>query len=629
MKHLSIILALFAATAVSAQEQLYDLTCNPVLTTYYHDHPAVRRQHAPAPGDTLLLPFHDDFSYTGFIPDTARWDDVYAWVYVNRGFPIAPPNAGVATFDGLNAIGYPYDFTVSVTSSGKADYLTSKPFYLNNYQASDSVYLSFYYQPEGRGNAPEAVDSLILEFFSPLWGNEASDTAWHMQWYAEGFNPSSSDSTFYHVMLRLSDPDLFQAGFRFRFRNKASRCGSLDHWHVDEVYLNENRNMNDKITKEVRFTYHPQSMLKDWSAMPHWLYKPTKMTDTIHNFIRNNDTLDHAVTAYSYVMRDRNGVLIVPSNTYSTSGGPLMDPFDTSGYYTYGPMVDPPVANITNFGLSSFIDSTFCTTTHYLTSDIPGQSDSIVYQQNFYDYFAYDDGSAEAGYGVNQMFAKVALQYVHPSGENDSLKAFQIFFNPVGTDIRNDSITLMVWNDNNGQPGTIIYQEGLLNPVYMQQGYNRFATYVLANPLNISGTYYIGWQQTTVRLLNVGLDLNTDRSDKLFYNFNGTWYNSAYKGALMMRPVFDELYGVSGVQEHAAAGQWNVYPNPAQYELNISGKGTVKQAIIYDIAGREVLQVSSVNNGSINISSLQAGSYFIRIADTNGQAETVRFVVAR
>ncbi len=629
MKHLSIILALFAATAVSAQEQLYDLTCNPVLTTYYHDHPAVRRPHAPAPGDTLLLPFRDDFSYTGFIPDTARWDDAYAWVYVNRGFPIAPPNAGVATFDGLNAIGYPYNFTVSVSSSGKADYLTSKPFYLNNYQASDSVFLSFYYQPEGRGNAPEAVDSLILEFYSPLWGNIASDTAWHLRWYAEGSNPASSDSTFYHVMLRMTDPDYFQAGFRFRFRNKATLSGNLDHWHVDEVYLNENRNMNDVITKEVRFTYHPQSMLKEWTAMPHWLYKPTKMTDTIHNFIRNNDTLDHAVTAYSYVMRDRNWVPIVPSNTYSTTAGPLMDPFDTSGYYTYAPMADPPVANITNFGLSSFTDSTFCTATHYLTSDIPGQSDSIVYQQNFYDYFAYDDGSAEAGYGINQLFAKVALQYVHPSGENDSLKAFQIFFNPVGTDIHNDSITLMVWNDNNGQPGTIIYQEGLLNPIYMQQGYNRFATYVLANPLNISGTYYIGWQQTTVRLLNVGLDLNTDRSDKLFYNFNGTWYNSAYEGALMLRPVFDELYGVSGVHEHAAAGQWAVYPNPAQYELNISGKGTVKQATIFDIAGREVLQVSSLNNGTINISSLQAGSYFIRIADTNGQVETVRFVVAR
>lgn len=629
MKHLSIILALFAATAVSAQEQLYDLTCNPVLTTYYHDHPAVRHQQLRAPGDTLLLPFRDDFSYTGFIPDSSRWDDPYAYVFVNRGFPIAPPNAGVVTFDGLNAIGYPYNFTVSVSSSGKADYLTSKPFYLNNYQASDSVFLSFYYQPEGRGNAPEAVDSLILEFYSPLWGNIASDTAWHLKWYAEGSNPASSDSTFYHVMLRMTDPDYFQAGFRFRFRNKATLSGNLDHWHVDDVYLNENRNMNDVITKEVRFTYHPQSMLKDWTAMPHWLYKPTKMTDTIHNFIRNNDTLDHAVTAYSYVMRDRNGVPIVPSNTYSTTAGPQMDPFDTSGYYTYAPMADPPVANITNFGLSSFIDSTFCTATHYLTSDIPGQSDSIVYQQNFYDYFAYDDGSAEAGYGVNQLFAKVALQYVHPSGENDSLKAFQIFFNPVANDIQNDSITLMVWNDNNGQPGTIIYQEGMLNPIYMQQGYNRFATYVLANPINISGTYYIGFQQTTVRLLNVGLDLNTDRSDKLFYNFNGTWYNSAYEGALMMRPVFDELYGVSGVHEHAGAGQWTVYPNPAEYELNISGKGTVKQATIYDIAGREVLQVSSINNGSINISSLQAGSYFIRIAATNGQVETVRFVVAR
>lgn len=629
MKQFSFFLALLAATAVTAQEQLFDLTTNPVLTEYYHGRPAQRLQRSVAPGDTLLLPFRDDFSYTGFIPDTARWDDVYAWVFVNRGFPIAPPNTGVATFDGLNAIGYPYNFTVTPASSGRADFLTSKPFFLNTYQPSDSIYLSFYYQPEGRGNAPETQDSLILEFYSPLWGSVASDTAWHQHWYEEGSNPSSSDSTFYHVMLPLTDPDLFQAGFRFRFRNKATLSGNLDHWHLDDVYLNENRNENDVITKEVRFTYHPQSMLKEWTAMPHWLYKPTRMTDSIHNCIRNNDTLDHAVTAYSYVLRDRNGVPIVPSNTYSTTGGPLMDPFDTSGYYTFDPMVDPPVSNIANYGLSSFNDSTFCTATHYLTSDIPGQSDSIVYQQNFYDYFAYDDGSAEAGYGVNQLYAKVALQYVHPAGENDSLKAFQIYFNPVSTDVSGLYISLMVWSDGGGQPGSVLYQEDSLNPHYMQQGYNRFATYILDNPVNITGTYYIGWQQTSVTLLNVGLDMNTDRSDKLFYNFNGTWYNSAFEGALMLRPVFDELYGVSGVHENTAAGEWSVFPNPAQYELNIAGKGTVKQAAIYDIAGREVMQAAQLTNGKVDITSLQSGVYFIRIVDGSDRVSTKRFVVAR
>ncbi|MGV2480783.1 UNVERIFIED_CONTAM: hypothetical protein IGO34_28745, partial [Salmonella enterica subsp. enterica serovar Weltevreden] len=90
-------------------------------------------------------------------------------VYINHTSPIAPLSIGVATFDGLNKKGYPYNLTAPVSSSALADKLTSRPINLKSkrgvaYQPSDSIYISFYYQAEGRGDSPEPNDSLSLDF---------------------------------------------------------------------------------------------------------------------------------------------------------------------------------------------------------------------------------------------------------------------------------------------------------------------------------------------------------------------------------------------------------------------------------------------------------------------------------
>ena len=85
-------------------------------------------------------------------------------VFVNSTYPINPPSIGVATFDGLDSTGYPYNF-VNPGAYGLADKLTSK--YLNlgvPLGVNESFLFSFYYQPKGLGNTPESTDSLVLEF---------------------------------------------------------------------------------------------------------------------------------------------------------------------------------------------------------------------------------------------------------------------------------------------------------------------------------------------------------------------------------------------------------------------------------------------------------------------------------
>ena len=107
---------------------------------------------------SLSLPFFDDFSnYKGY-PKSTHWEDQDA--FINTNLPFEPLNIGVATLDALDAFGNPRNI-VSSSAHGAADYLTSKPLDASGYT---QLYFSFYFQPEGIGNAPEGNDILELEF---------------------------------------------------------------------------------------------------------------------------------------------------------------------------------------------------------------------------------------------------------------------------------------------------------------------------------------------------------------------------------------------------------------------------------------------------------------------------------
>ena len=56
------------------------------------------------------------------------------------------------------------------------------------------------------------------------------------------------------------------------------------------------------------------------------------------------------------------------------------------------------------------------------------------------------------------------------------------------------------------------------------------------------GTFYVGWEQITNDLLNIGLDKNSISNQYMFYNVGGGWVNSQFPGSWMIRPVvnFDE-----------------------------------------------------------------------------------------
>ena len=112
-------------------------------------------------------------------------------MFLNNNFSSNPWTFGVATFDGLNSSGMPYDWTVG--STDWADELTSKPIFMSQNTISDSIYLSFFFQSGGNGETPEGDDSLSLEFYIP------SIDSWVYAWSTNGF--LNDDWYYQHILL--------------------------------------------------------------------------------------------------------------------------------------------------------------------------------------------------------------------------------------------------------------------------------------------------------------------------------------------------------------------------------------------------------------------------------------------
>lgn len=523
--------------------------------------------------------------------DNSLWIDNFA--FINNSFPVNPITVGVATLDGLNDKGYPYDFD-NPLSHGVADYLTSKPIDLS-YQSSDSLYLSFFYEPQGHGNYPEEEDSLVLEFFSPL------NREWHYAWSTEGFD----SVVFQQVLVPVTDSLYLYNGFQFRFKNYATLSGALDHWHIDYVHLDSARTYTDTAFNDVAFTERAPSMHPEYESMPwtHFL-SDTSMKDTTY-ILSANYTEDIKNTNYTFQVLEANTTI------YDYAG--YSNNFDPHTTYNFFGVID------TFKFYSANTDSALFEIRHVIktdANDLIKQNDTVRHYQKFYNYYAYDDATAEAAYGLNTQYAQLAYQF--DNKQKDTLRGVKMYFAPVIYDVSEKEFMLTIWNDIAGKPGIVLYQqEDSYMPEYLEFR-NNFYSYLLDTVLVLdTGTFYVGWEQLSDDMLNIGFDRNTDSHTKIFYNVIGDWAQSIYEGSLMMRPMFGDTVTVTSVKETVskAGNNFFIYPNPANdfvYINSLSDGGYTVQ--LFDVSGR---LMGTYSNSPHNIATtfLVPGLYFAKITD--------------
>jgi len=630
-KILLLIILLFPAFSFS-QEIVTGLSTNALLKGHAKAH-----SHKTA-SNMLRLPFFDDFSETNIYPNDSLWAD--SNVFINSAYEFSPVTVGVATFDALNDTGALYQNADAYGFT--ADTLTSKPIRLDSVfqsgswaplKKSDSVYFSFYYQPQGTGNAPETDDSLVLEFYSP------KTATWSSVWSSEGMTLAQFHSRynvwFKQVMIPISDStSYFHKGFQFRFYNWASLAnnsmpswaGNVDQWNIDYVYLNKNRNMADSVYKDIAFAAPATSVLKNYYSMPWSQFNvdpAAELKDSLLTEIFNLDTVTYN-TSYDYCVTQIGGAW-----NHCYTGGSANFPGQTMQ------IKNRPV----NFSFPTVAgDSADFLFTHFIKEGINGddhrKNDTIYFEQKFYDYYAYDDGVAEAGYGLTP--ANSMLAYKFTLNKPDTLRAVKIFFNQTLNNASKQFFKLTLWDDAGGHPGNVIWHSLSIKPQY-EDSLNKFYNYRLDTARALSGTFYVGWKQMTDDFLNIGFDRNNDEHSKIFFNTGTGWQNSMYSGALMIRPVFGKpLPLVAGISEMAQTkGEIKAYPNPSSGN-NITlvlpaeaNKDVSKLRIhLFDMLGKEVCNYPYRNN--IDVSQLQNGIYLLSVtSETARQSYFTRLSIVK
>lgn len=589
-------------------------------------------------GGMIEIPFFDDFSRYSLptnnptIPsEWQRWSDKTA--RINNHFAIDPLTIGVATLDGMDWDGTPYSDTLyfptiseSFLDWGPADSLTSLPINLAGYTPEDSVHLVFHFQCGGKGNQPDADgilgaegDSLILEFYSPLQQGQ-----WFRAWAIEG---GIDPSLFQRIILPITDFVFLQSGFRFRFINKCTLHGAVDHWNLDYILLNSNIFPSQFVYSEVAFQNPSPSLLTNkLTAMPwsHFLTDPAYyMQDSITYYQRNLGETSNIATT---VRIEEAGNSAYTSSVDANTQG--------NGYSAFS-----RTRSLENFVYNSpNVDSTtFRICASFSPTDIHTSNDTMCVEQHFSNYYAYDDGSAERAYGLQNAGGKMAIRFNTPI--EDTLLGYYAYFCPIQYVATDQSFILQVWNESNGVPGSLLTAD-LDNftfhlPHYYESGPDLFLYYALETPIAIpAGNFFVGCVQQNAISLNFGLDKNTNANGSfLFYQLQGqsTWLPSNIVGSVMMRPVFKSALPNWVHVDDSHSIQPRLYPNPAQQQLNVEGLNPQSTYTLswIDVTGK-MCGMQCVNHAqqtAVNVSELSKGMYILRIADEQGRViSTQRFV---
>jgi hypothetical protein len=566
--------------------------------------------------DTINLPLVDDFSNTKIWPSPSIWTDNF--VYINTDLAISPPTIGVATFDGLNPSGRAYDTVPS--SRGLADQLTSQAVNLQNLSVADSVYLSFFWQPAGHGEQPESTDSLSVEF----WG---SDSVWRVVWSQRG----TALQPFRQELLGLLHPRYFHSGFRFRISAYGSLTGLVDLWHIDYVTLARARNQADTLYTDVAIKELPNSPLAPLRRVPYkqLLSAPGFFPSSPISLPVTNLGIVDRNMAHSYTCVDAADNSLVQSAPTQ-----IISPFTALSSRTIDyPSFAIPVRNSDSLNL----DFTYIIQAN---PDDRRANDTLRTRLSLWNDYAYDDGTAETGYGINLLGTSIAYKFYVATP--DTLRGVWMYFIEAAESAARELFNLKVWSrigENSLAGGeTMLTQMERQKPQH-SDSLGIFVFYPLDTPVLVRDSFYVGWQQLSTRLLNIGLDRNSPVQGVKWTSVQGTWQPSSISGSWMIRPVLDDSLSFPAAVHHRKVVTSPLfYPNPTNGLLRIRWdmlpdseiqESKTFQLRLRDIGGRIVEQQTIQTQQNPEITEVANGLYFLELSTSDRIIHTQKILIQR
>ncbi|OWP64478.1 hypothetical protein CDA63_03665 [Hymenobacter amundsenii] len=586
--------------------------------------PAHAAEAAPAQNRTtaLVLPFFDDFSrQSEGQPAVQRWLP-RGGALINNRFPRRPITRNVATLDGLDELGQPRG---AISRIGDADSLTSQPIDLSALTVADNVFLSFFWQagtvrgrPEASGTRPIA---LYVEF-------RDRNGLWQQVWQL----PSPADTTnFRFKALPVNQAAFFHAGFQFRIRVSGYLYNARDAWSVDYVRLDRNRSATDSTFRDIATSRALPSALRRYAAMPVGQFNVNPAQELATRTATTANNLDAGPAPTPITWAGFLDVLPAGPSTRFLSGGASLD----ARARQYPVVGNPALAPVPATPATKQLRQRLVLITNE-TNPLTLANDTISRLTELSDYYAYDDGTAEASLSLAPASTGPSSYYALRFELNrpDQVRAIRLY--PVLSTAASRLITVNIWDDDGtGKPtAQPKASKSFTVPTSLPAGQS-FVEVAFDQAVPVDGRFYAGYGQApTPQFVEFGLDLNNaSPAGALLFFAQGAWQpfnpatNYSPAGALMLRPVLGSVITAAAAPSDLAT-RYRLYPNPSP-DGRVQVPGPYRQATLLDALGRVLWEQPTAEAGQpkLHLPALPAGLYFVRLVLPDGRSLTQRLAL--
>ena len=490
---------------------------------------------------------------------------------------------------------------------------------------------------------PLAGDSLVIDtIYINQIDSVVTDTIYTRKWvraYARG-GQLSAPGRFSPVVIPLLDSLFFEHPFMFKFTGNGSLNGELDLWHLDYVHLDANRSLGDTNYVDGTVVDLPLSLFGTYTAIPR------KHFNADPNLISSNLPFVELANRDNISMNRSLGLKLSGPGLIGCDS--LVGTLNLNGTITLAPNTwqDESLGFLTDQVINKDVTLELTACLGSMAGDNDLSNDTLKRYFRIDSLFAYDDGVADRPFGLNQPRG-LAQRFSLPDPSRDTLTGVWINFSPLmyynltsqqSTCMDGQAFQLAIWTEVGGKPDTLFFSRLSGMTVNYGSELNQFIRYDLGSALKVPPVFYVGIIQSNEMPIGIGMDLNHDNSDKIFYQklVNNTiaWVNTSFTGTLMIRPEFGTPPPLVGLYSPVKKPvvKTTLFPNPTQsdrFQIAFEGNEVLKKGDlrVFDLQGKLILSQKLAGNQRIYEITLPLGrGNGVYLVQLEGETQSARAV---